>query len=343
MKAQVFTGLNKMDFLERFISKPQKGELTIKVEYCGICGTDVHSYQNALHIPIGTVMGHECTGTVSETGSGIKNFKIGDRVAINPMPKCGKCYWCERGQFSLCLEAMKREIGFTLDNDGGFAKHIKIRYPDEMLYHLPLNVSFEEGALIEPLAVSLHGIRQSRFKTGDRVLVIGAGMIGLGVLEFLRIGGARQIIVIELSEEKADIALKLGASVVLNPEKEDVSSKNLELTNGIGPDIVFECAGNPATFQNSITYVKRGGQVILAGFCEKDVPINPLKMVLKEAELKAVLGYYDEFPLVIDFLSKKEIHSKDLITSIIPLEDLNEKGFKRIISHPETIRILVKP
>lgn len=344
MRAQVLTGLNRVEFLERPMSKPERGELIIKVEFCGICGTDVHSYQNGLHIPVGAVMGHECVGTVYETAGGATSFKVGGRVVINPMPRCGKCHWCKTGQFSLCPHAASREIGITLENDGGFAEFVKIKYPEEMLHPIPDTLSFEDAALAEPLAVSLHGVRMSRLKIGDTALVIGAGMIGLGVIEFLRIAGAGKIIVVEISEKKAEIARSLGANSVINPalEGEGTLGKILELTGGIGPGIVFECGGNPATFQCSIDYVRRGGQVVLIGFCEKDVPVNPLKIILKEIEMKAALGYYDEFPQVIGFLSEGKIHTRKYITGSIPLRDLDE-GMKRIIGTPDIIKLLVKP
>lgn len=344
MRAQVLTELNRVEFLERPISMLKNGELLVKVEYCGICGTDIHSYQNGLHIPVGTVMGHECVGTVCETTGHVKNFKQGDRVVINPMPRCGKCHWCRSGQYSLCPDAANREIGITLDNDGGFAQFIKVKYPDEMLHLMPDTLPFEEAALAEPLAVSLHGVRISRVKAGDTALVIGAGMIGLGVVEFLRLAGAEKIIVVEISEKKAEIARAVGADFVINPlqERENTLRRILELADGIGPDVLFECGGSPATFQCSIDYVKRGGQVILIGFCEKDVPISPLKLILKEIEIKAALGYYDEFPEVINFLSQKKIHTEKYITGIIPLRDLDE-GLKQIIKMPDIIKYLVKP
>ncbi len=344
MKAQVLTSLNHVEFLQRPMSKLEKGELIVKVEFCGICGTDVHSYQNGLHIPVGAVMGHECVGTVYEIAGTVPGFKVGDRVVINPMPRCGKCHWCKTGQFSLCPDAASREIGLNLDHDGGFAEFVKIKYPIEMLHQIPDTLSFEDAALAEPLAVSLHGVRISRLKVGDTALVIGAGMIGLGVIEFLRIAGAGKIIVVEISEKKAELAKSLGADFVINPlvEGEGTGQKILELTNGIGPDIVFECGGNPVTFQCSFDYVKRGGQVILIGFCEKDVPISPLKLILKELEIKAALGYYEEFSNVIGFLSENKIHTDKYISDIIPLHDLDE-GIKRIIRTPDIIKLLVKP
>lgn len=344
MRAQVLTGLNRVEFLERPITELDNGELIVKVEYCGICGTDVHSYQNGLHIPVGAVMGHECVGTVYKITDKVNNFRVGDRVVINPMPRCGRCHWCQTGHFSLCPEAASREIGITLDNDGGFAEFVKIKYPSEMLHLIPDTLSFEAAALAEPLAVSLHGVRMSRIKAGDTALVIGAGMIGLGVIEFLRINGAGKIIVVEISERKTELAKSLGADFTINPalEGENTIPKILELTDGIGPDIVFECGGNPTTFQCSIDYVKRGGQVVLIGFCEKEVPISPLKIILKELEIKAALGYDNEFPRVIQLLSENEIHTEKYISGTISLRDLDE-GLKRIIRTPDIIKLLVKP
>jgi (R,R)-butanediol dehydrogenase/meso-butanediol dehydrogenase/diacetyl reductase len=345
MKVPVLVDLSKIQIQERPKPEVRSGEVLVKVEYCGICGSDVHGYLNGIMVPVGTVMGHECCGVVAEVGEGIQNFQPGDRVVVKPIPQCGKCYWCQRGQYSLCCEAFGRAIGISPNHDGAFAEYVRIEYPDEMLFKLPSNVSFEEAALIEPLATSLHGVRLSRFKPGDRVVVIGMGTIGLGVIQFLRLGGAGKIIVLEISSPKARIAQELGADVILNPlsEGESLRDRIFSLTDGVGADLVFDCAGVPFSFQTSINYVKSGGQVMVVGINDKEVPINPFMLVLWEVEMKGVLGYYDEFKYVIEFLDQKRIKTDLLISDIIPLVDLEEKGFKRLLASHDDVKILVKP
>lgn len=245
MRVPVLVDLAKIAFQDRSKPEVQSSDVLVKVEYCGICGSDVHGYLNGIMVPIGTVMGHECCGVVTEVGEEVQNFQPGDRVVVKPIAQCGKCYWCRRGQYSLCPQALGRAIGISPNHDGAFAEYVRIRYPDEMLFKLPSSVSFKEAALIEPLATSLHGIRLSRFKPGDSVVIIGAGMIGLGVLQFLMLGGAGKIIVLEISSTKSETARNLGADVALNPFSEGKGLREhiFDLTDGIGADIVFDCAG----------------------------------------------------------------------------------------------------
>jgi len=345
MKVPVLAALSKIEFQEKPRPKLEPGEVLVKVEYCGICGSDIHGYLNGIMVPIGTVMGHECCGVVAEVGKVIQSFHLGERVVVKPIPQCGRCYWCQRGQYSLCSQAFGRAIGISPDHDGAFAEYVRIKYPEEMLFTLPANVSFEEAALVEPLATSLHGVRMSRFRPGDRVVIIGAGTIGLGVLQFLKLGGAGKIIVLEISSPKSKIAKELGADVLLDPlsEGEGLRDCIFSLTDGIGADLVFDCAGVPFSFQTCFNYVKSGGQVMVVGINDKEVSINPFMLVFWEVELKGVLGYYDEFKYVIEFLDQKRIKTDLLVSDIISLVDVEEKGFKRLLASHDDVKILVKP
>jgi (R,R)-butanediol dehydrogenase/meso-butanediol dehydrogenase/diacetyl reductase len=215
-----------------------------------------------------------------------------------------------------------------------------------MLFKLSPKISFEEAALIEPLAVSLHGVRGSRFKLGNQVVVIGAGMIGLGVIHFLRLGGASKIIVLELSSPKLGIARQLGADVVLNPISEGNSLKDkvFSLTAGIGADIVFECSGASSALQKAVHYVSNGGQIVVIGVPGTEVPFNFWDMFRREVEVKGSLGYNDdEFKCVMDFLENKKIGAQNFISDVISLNDLEEKGFKRLLSSKDIVKILVRP
>lgn len=345
MKVPVFTELQKLEFREKPKPQIKADEVLVKVEYCGICGSDVHGYLNGIMVPLGTVMGHECSGVVAEVGAKVKNFNPGDRVVAKPIAECGECYSCRKGQYSLCKKAFERAIGISPAHDGAYAEYVKIEYPDQMLFKLPPNVTFQEGALVEPLATSLHGVRMSSFKPGDSVVVIGAGMIGLGTIQFLKLGGAGTVIVLEVSEKKAALARDIGADVVLDPNMEGTGLREriFDLTGGVGADIVYECSGVPFGFQNAMTFVKSGGQVMLVGINDKEVAVNPFMLVLWEIEMKGVLGYYDEFGHVIRFLEQGKINSDTFISAVIPLDDVEEKGFKRLIASKDQVKILVKP
>jgi (R,R)-butanediol dehydrogenase / meso-butanediol dehydrogenase / diacetyl reductase len=346
MKIPVLTDLEKIEFIKKPKPEVQSGDAIVKVEYCGICGSDIHGYIHGKMIPIGTVMGHEFSGVVSSIAKDVKSVKPGDRVAVKPMPQCGECYWCKKGQYSICPGAIKSGIGINTENDGAFAEYVKIRYPKKMLFKIPDHVPFKNAALIEPLATSLHAVQISSVKKGDCVIIIGAGMIGLGVLQFLRLsGGAGDIIVLETSPKKSELAYEMGADLVLNPidQTEDMEDRIFHRTKGIGADVVFECAGSPTAFQTCVNYVKSGGQVMVVGINDKDVPFNNFQMVVREIEMKGALGYYDEFNDVIAYMNQGDIQAEQMISDIISLNDLEEKGFKHLMNTNDMVKILVRP
>lgn len=347
MRVAVLSDIEKLTIQERPKPELSAGEALVRVEYCGICGSDVHAYLHAVFFPIGTVMGHETSGVVVEVGERVQNTKPGDRVVIKPVAPCRFCYSCKSGRDNACSNGFERDIGESPERDGAFAEYIRIPWPEEMIFHLPDDLSFEKGALVEPLATSLHGVRQSGFKSGDRVVISGAGPIGLFTLQLLQQGGAGQIIVLEISAERSKIAHDLGADAVLNPGEEGpgIEEKIADLTDGLGTDILYECAGVPVALQNSINYVKKGGgQVMVVGITEKDVPINSLTFVLKEIEMKGCIGYTSaEFQMAIDLLAKNKINTDVMISDIIRLDDIEKKGFKRLVSSTDAVKILVKP
>jgi threonine dehydrogenase-like Zn-dependent dehydrogenase len=345
MRVPVLKGLRKIEWENR--PKPVVGpaEILVKVECCGICGSDAHAYNEGIAIPAGTVLGHEFSGVVAEAGEDVKDFRSGDAVVVKPVPDPDTAVAIKK-PFLNIDQLLETAIGISPKHDGAFADYVKVPYPDTMAFHLPRNVSFTEGALVEPLAVSLHGVRLSRLKPGARAVVIGGGMIGLGVIQFLRLGGAGRIIVLEISSEKCRIAEKLGADAVVNPvgEKERTKEEVLHLTDGIGADIVFECSGAPSALQNSIRYVKRGGQIIVIGLHEAEVPFDFFWMLHWEVELKGSFAYgYEEFKYVIEFFEKRKLNTEPMITDTIRLDELEEKGLKRMVSSRDVVKILVKP
>jgi threonine dehydrogenase-like Zn-dependent dehydrogenase len=345
MRVPVLIEPGKLEFQEKPKPEVISGDVLVKVEYCGICGSDVHGYSNGITVQLGTVMGHECSGVVVEFGRNVQNVQFGDRVSVKPFTQCGGCYWCRKGEFLHCSNGFERFVGLTPRYDGAFAEHILVKYPQGMLFKLPPKVTFQEGALVEPLSVSLHGVRMSRFRLGDRVVVVGAGMIGLGVIQFLKLGGAGKIIVLEISSPRSQIAQELGADVLLNPisEGENLKDHILDLTDGIGADIVFECSGAASGFQNTINYVCSGGQIMLIGLHERELPFNFWTLLHRQVEMKGSLVYDDEFNYVINFFENKKIDARNFISDIIHLADLEGKGFKRLLSSQDMVKILVRP
>jgi threonine dehydrogenase-like Zn-dependent dehydrogenase len=344
MKAAALVGLRRIEIQDKPKPVIQSGEVLVKVEYCGICGSDVHGYVNGIVIPVGTVMGHEFSGVVAEVGEEVYVVHPEDRVVVKPSASCLSCYWCRRGQYSLCPKRRETIIGVSPGNDGAYAEYVKVRYPGQMLFKLPSGLAAKEAALIEPLSIGLHGVRLSRFRSGDCALIIGAGMIGLGVLQFLKLKGTSRMIVLEISEKKGRIARELGADIVLNPisEGEHLKERIIDLTNGIGADVIFDCAGVGSAFQASMDCVKSGGQILVIGLHEQKVPLDFLNLLHREIELKGVFGSYNEFKDVIHLLAEGKINTEALISSVISVVDLVEKGFDQLLASKDLIKVLVR-
>ncbi|GAH77749.1 unnamed protein product, partial [marine sediment metagenome] len=240
----------------------------IEVKWCGICGSDVHAVPEAILYPPGTYLGHEFSGVLAKVGKNVEGWKVGDRVTANPMYMCGKCEACRRGRESICEHGFEHAIAAApgREHAGAFAKYIRIPLPEKRLHLLPDEVSFEEGALVEPLSVSLHAVRMSSLKPRQHTLVLGTGTIGLGVIAHLRNAGAGLIIATETIPKRIEVARKLGADYVFNPsEISDLKEKVFQLTSGKGVDIVFDCSGTPQAFRTATDFLKRGGEIVLVG------------------------------------------------------------------------------
>ena len=204
MKAVLLKGPKQVEIVDIPVPEIDDDEVLVEVKYCGICGTDPHAYQDCrIYQPL-TYMGHEFSGVLAKVGSNVKGWKPGDRVAVYPLYICGECSSCKHGRWSTCEHAVEYGIGVSpgLENAGAFARYVKVSIPERRLYRLPDGVSFKAGALIEPLAVSLHSVRMSGIRCGENAAVLGAGVIGLGVISWLKNLGAGEIIVIEINKKR---------------------------------------------------------------------------------------------------------------------------------------------
>jgi len=329
---------------------PATGEVKIKVKWCGICGSDLHEYlAGPIFIPAElphpltgkkapVILGHEFSGEVAEIGEGVTGIEVGDRVTASASRSCGECFWCKRGETIIC----EKNAGTGLMADGAFAEYVNI--PAYDIYKLPPEVSFEEAALTEPLAVGVHAMRKGRIQPGDNVLIVGAGTIGLATLQAARASGARMIIVAEIAEARKEYAKKLGASMVLDPTEVDVPMEVDEATNGVGADLGFECVGDPKTAALVLNSVRRGGKMVVVGIFEKAFELNLNSCVFFEKEIIGALGYNDEFATVLSFLVDGRLQATPMITGKIKLDDILEKGFKELIENKDNnIKILVSP
>lgn len=336
MKAAIFRGLRSIEVTDVPVPSPGPGEVLLKVRYCGICGSDVDAYRTGMYEP-GIIIGHELAGEIVQVGEGVHGWEVGDRVTVNGVIPCGACWFCHHGRPSLCEDMAMTGITFH----GAFAEFMVA--PARGLYRLPDAVSDRQAALVDPLATALHAVRRSSLKPGDRVLILGGGPIGLLTLQCALVAGARAVYVSELSATRRDLAQRLGATAVFDPRETNLYVALDELTEGRGPDIVFECAGVPTTLQDAMTLVRKGGQIMTVGICEEPVAADFMTTVLNELEIRGAYCGYEEYPMALDYLAQGRVDVEPLISHVIALEEIVERGFEVLAAgEPQAVKVLVE-
>jgi len=331
MREAVVVGERK--FAIKRAPKPvlDKDEVLIKVQCCGICGSDLHTY--ILGLP--GRYGHEYAGDIVAVGSEVKGWKAGDRVTAESACSCNECYWCMQGEMGLCETFLERWGA----SSGGFATYTKTKY--QQLHRLPPGLSYEEAAIAEPTAVALHAVRLSGMLTGDVVAVLGLGPIGQLVARLAKISGARAVYASETSKSRIKLA-KGAVDEVIDAKKVDPAARILELTDGRGPDLVFECAGAVAPTMQAMTMTRKGGTIVIVGVCMNLAEIIVGSIALRELTIKgSMLFNPGEYGLALSLIAGKKIDVAPLITDILPLDRINE-AFEKATSG-EGAKILVKP
>ncbi|MDO4320983.1 MAG: NAD(P)-dependent alcohol dehydrogenase [Lachnospiraceae bacterium] len=311
-------------------------QVLVKMEYCGVCGSDVHFYKDGRvgdnFAPENFVLGHEVAGTVVKAGEDVKHLKAGDRVALEPGYACGKCNFCKTGNYNLCP-------GMTFFADPPVAGALKeyVAHPADYCFKLPDNMTTEEGALVEPLAVGLHATSLGKVGLGDEVLILGGGCIGLVTLLSAKARGASKIVVADLFDKRLDMALKLGATEVINAKREDVFQRVEELFGGMGADKVFETAGSPVTIKQTPFFVKRGGTIVLVGMsAESVIDYNFSQIMLKEANIKTVFRYRNLYPTAIAAISSGSIDVKQIVTHRFTFDE-SDLAFSTVVQDAENV------
>jgi len=316
MKAAVFHGLGQaLTIEERPEPKPGPTELLLRVKSCGICGSDLHMADLPPGVPAGTVMGHEFAGEVVEVGSDAKAlWKPGDRVCALPALGCGTCKACLTGDVILCQSLRGTGLGQV---PGAYAEYVLAGAAETL--RLPAGVTFQEGALVEPLSVGLHAVNAAKLSAGERVMVIGAGPIGLAVTAWARFFGARTVIVNERAPGRLALAQKFGATAVTDVGKEDPVTAFTRDAGG-PPDVVFECVGAPGLLQQCIGMVRPRGRVVVVGVCMQPDTIFPVMAVVKEIELRFVVAYRrQDFELTVEMLDRGRIPGREMVTDVVSL------------------------
>jgi (R,R)-butanediol dehydrogenase/meso-butanediol dehydrogenase/diacetyl reductase len=335
MKAAVLKDRKNMVIEDAPTPTAGPGEVVLKMKYVGICGTDLHLYTTGL-LPPDTIMGHECAGVVVEIGKGVEGWSPGDRAAIHGGLSCGECFWCLNGRSPICREVGGIGLG---DMPGGYAEYLRA-FPSQMA-PVPDEVSLKDAALLDPFSTAFRGIRLSGFQARETALVMGAGPIGLCVIQQLKMAGARVVVATEMVERRAKAARAFGADVVLDPG-DDVTGKMDELTGGIGIDYVFECVGVPDTTQEAFNLVRRAGKVVLVGVCMEPATVLPVFWLLKEVSMQTTMGFsQSEFETSLDMIHKGALKTDGLVTETVSLDRLPE-AFERLLSPNDEIKALVE-
>jgi len=314
----------------------------VAVKACGICGSDVHGMDGSTgrrQPPI--IMGHEAAGVVVRTGAEVKGWETGARVTFDSTLYCGTCEYCRQGQINLCDQ--RRVLGVSCGEyrqHGAFAQYVAV--PHRVLYRLPGAMPFEHAALTEPLSIAFHAVRRSGVKASDSTIVVGAGLIGLLLVQSLRRTGCSRILAVDIAPEKLALAKKLGATATV------VSGQNalqeiMEWTENRGADSVFEAVGVPATVDLAIRSARKGGAVTLVGNVAPTVEFPLQVCVTRELSIYGSCGSAGEYPACLDALAKGEIDAAPLLSAIAPLAE-GPQWFQRLYrKEPGLLKVILQP
>ncbi|MFP3723440.1 2,3-butanediol dehydrogenase [Niallia circulans] len=336
---------NQKDIRLENIEEPQvaPGKVKLKVKWCGICGSDLHEYLGGpIFIPVDqphpltnevapVTLGHEFSGEIVEIGAGVTDYQVGDRVVVEPI------FATHGHQGAYNLDENMGFLGLA-GGGGGFSEYVSV--DTELLHKLPDELSYEQGALVEPSAVALYAVRSSKIQAGDTAAVFGCGPIGLLVIEALKAAGATDIYAVELSPERQAKAEELGAIVVNPADYEDVVAELVHRTNG-GVDVSFEVTGVPVVLRQAIQSTTISGETVIVSIWEKGAEILPNDIVIKERTIKGIIGYRDVFPSVLNLMRKGYFSADKLVTKKIKLDEVIEEGFQSLISEKNQVKILV--
>src|SRR5438477_1971278 len=342
MKALLLSQYRHLELADVETPKPGSGEVLVRIAACGICGSDVHGYDGSTgrRIPP-LVMGHEAAGTVAETGAGANSFAKGDRLTFDSTVYCGECSNCRRGDVNLCDR--RQVLGVSCGDyrrAGAFAEFVAV--PARILYRLPDNFPFAEAAMLEAVAVAIHGVNLAQLAPNSTALVVGAGTIGILTLQALRAAGCSKVFVTDVDTQRLALAKKLGATEILLSD-DSLLARILERTSNEGVDVVLECVGRNETVAASIDATRKGGTVVLVGNIAPNVNLPLQKVVTRQIRLQGSCASAGEYPQAIEWMASCKIQVKPLITAIAPLEE-GPRWFERLHARePNLLKVVLTP
>lgn len=322
MKALLLTDASKLDLVDFPDPKPADDEVLLRIRACGICGSDIHGWDGSSgrrRPPL--IMGHEASGEIAAVGPRVTTWKPGERVTFDSTIYCGVCRFCKSGQVNLCDN--RRVVGVSpveYKQHGAFAEYLAV--PTRILYRLPDTLPYDQAAMVEPVSIAVHAVQRTKIAPGSTAVVVGSGMIGLLVIQALRWAGAKQVIAVDLADNRLALAKQLGATHTINSGTGDVAAEVARLTDGLGADTAFEVVGITPTLNLAISVLKRGGACVLVGNLSPKTQDFPLQAVVtKEITLNGSCSSAGEYPLCLDLIAKGIINVKPMIEAVVPLTE----------------------
>lgn len=343
MKALVLVDACRFEVQD--VPKPQIGphEVLVEVKACGVCGSDVHGMDGSTgrrKPPI--IMGHEASGVVAEVGSAVRRWKPGDRVTFDSTVYCGDCHFCRRGDVNLCDN--RQVLGVSCDEfrrDGAFAEFVAV--PERIVVGLPDGVSFEQAAMVEPVSIAVHAVARLPVQLNDTAVVVGAGMIGLLVIQALKARGCGSVTAVDTKPDRLDLARQLGADKCLSPADCDVVAEVMKRTAGRGVDLAVEAVGFAPTVQTAVKVVRKGGSIGLVGNLSPSVELPLQAVVTRELSLYGSCASRGEYPACLDLIAGGLIQVDPLVSGFAALEDAPD-SFARLHSGKENLmKVVVRP
>ena len=343
MRALLLSEYKTLSVVDMPVPEPGDDDVLVRVRACGICGSDVHGYDGSTgrRIPP-LVMGHEAAGVVERVGSAVRDFAAGDRVTFDSTVSCGRCHFCRRGQINLCDN--RTVLGVSCGDyrrHGAFAEYVAV--PSRIIYKLPDSLAFEHAALVESVSIAVHAVNRHEPKPDDVVTVVGAGMIGVLILQVLQSRGCRNIVAVDVDSRKLALAERVGATGTVNPQDGEVPSAVQRLTGGRGADVSFEVVGHGDTVLSAIRSLRKGGTVVLVGNLSPRVELPLQEVVSRELSVLGSCASNGEIPECIDLLARGVVDVDPIISLKAPLEEGPEL-FARLYGGDKTLmKVIIQP
>jgi L-iditol 2-dehydrogenase len=343
MKALVLEAYNHFEYKDTLAPEPGADEVLVQVKACGICGSDVHGMDGSSgrRIPP-IIMGHEAAGVIACAGEAVTGWQAGDRVTFDSTIYCGKCYFCRQGLINLCDD--RRVLGVSPGDyrrHGAFAEYVAV--PQRVLYRLPEGITFEQAAMVEAVSIAFHAVGRTPVRLNDTAVVVGTGMIGLLVVQALRVAGCGRIVGVDLDPARLALACELGADVGLKSGDVDVVARVLALTEQRGADVAFEVVGMSPTLELATRCLRKGGALTLVGNLTPRTDFLLQTVVTQELTLYGSCASRGEYPACLDMIARGAINVDALISAVAPLSE-GPAWFERLYKkEPGLMKVILKP